>query len=158
MIVECPHCKQFLQTAQASLPDITDLNVRCPLCSGEGTLAGVNSTRDMPPVSESNRKNRTRAADDALKAGQTFPSDLTIPEDAFNHFRFPAETEALRERVPRLGASFRKPLFVLASILVVIFFTALVNIILPGPRPYSVEHTGLPVDVNFNESSGVVNR
>ena len=158
MIVECPHCKQLLQTAQASLPDIPDLNVRCPLCSGEGKLSGVTSTKDAPSVVEGIRKNQTRQAEDVMKAGQTFPSDLTIPEDAFNHFRFPAETEASRERVPRLGASFRKPLFVLASILVVIFFTALVNIILPGPRPYSVEHTGLPVDVNFNESSGVVNR
>ncbi len=157
MIVECPHCSQLLQTAQSSLSDIHDLNVRCPLCSGEGTLAGVGSEKDLSPVSQGIRKNQTRKADDALKA-QTLPSDLTIPEDAFNHFRFPAETEALRTRAPRFGKSFRKPLFALASILVVILFAALVNIILPGPRPYSLEQTGLPVDVNFNESSGVVNR
>lgn len=158
MIVECPYCKQFLQTGETCLSETRDLRVRCPLCSGEGTLAGMNQNSDLPPVNQKIGKDRSSQAGDEVKSVHTLPSDLTIPEDAFNHFRFPAETETSRTGSPRFGKSFTKPMFALLSILVVIFFAALVNIILPGPRPYSVEHTGLPVDVNFNESSGVVNR
>lgn len=158
MIVKCPHCNQLLQTGETCLSDTSNMRVRCPLCSGEGMLAGANQNSDLPPVTQKIWKDRPAEAEDVVKAGHTLPSDLTIPEDAFNHFRFPAETETSRTGSPRFGKSFRKPLFALVSIIVVIFFAALVNIILPGPRPYSVEHTGLPVDVNFNESSGVANR
>lgn len=158
MIVECPHCNQLLQTPETDPLHGKDLDVRCPVCSGGGILTGASQEAVSTSLGEQSNEKKKLSTHDSSKSGQTLPSDLSIPEDAFNHFRFPAETEALRSSVSRFGKLYQKLLFAVISLIVVIFFAVLVNIVLPGTRPYNAEHSGLPVNVNFNENSGIVNR
>ncbi len=158
MIVECPHCGELLRTGEAhSAPD-RSVNVRCPKCHGEGVMTGVSdhmSGETTPPTQ--NSKGKSLHKDKGNLSGHQ-SSDFTIPEDAFNHFRFPAETESDRSRPVSSGRNFRILIFTGLSILVVVFFAAVVNLVLPGPRPYDIENTGLPVDVNFNEGGRVSGR
>ncbi len=158
MIVECPHCNKLLQFAETDVPNGKGQDVKCPLCSGVGTLAGAVQNSDTGPVHVVTGDDEKPKAHGQAKPAHPMPSDLTIPEDAFNHFRFPAETESQRSSIPRAGKPFGKLLFAAASILVVVLFATLVNVILPGPRPYDVQNAGLPVGVNFNDNSGEVNR
>ncbi len=155
MIVECPHCNGLLQTDETVFFQGQTLHARCPKCSGEGFYIGTirETVAKAGPSSDGiDRETGFR------KTGVSQASDFTIPDDAFKNFRFPAETEALRARRAGVKPNFRALVIAGLSIFVIALFAALVNIILPGPRPYAIEHTGLPVDVNFNETSGVSQR
>lgn len=155
MIVECPHCNGLLQTDETLFLQGQTLHARCPRCSGEGFYIGAN--RETIPKSSS-LKDRFDRETDFHKTGVSQASDFTIPDDAFKNFRFPAETETLRTRGAGMKRNGRALAIAGLSIFVIALFAALVNLILPGPRPYAIEHTGLPVDVNFNETSGVSQR
>jgi len=58
--------------------------------------------------------------------------DVSMPHDAFNEFRFPSEQD--RQGSSRKTAIGLKTIILaVASLVVIIFFALLVNIILPGP-------------------------
>lgn len=157
MIVECPHCHELLRTGNVNLSPGQELSAKCPRCAGEGLLTGCAAQTVCPDHNPDLTVAPKQRLDHDGKSLVSHSSDFTLPEDAFNHFRFPAETESQRS-----GASTKRNLrmFIFAgvSVLVVVLFAALVNVVLPGPRPYKLENTGLPVGVNFDESSGVSGR
>jgi hypothetical protein len=57
----------------------------------------------------------------------------TIPDDAFENFRFPAETDERKPERKRMSRAKRVLLWVAISLAVVAFFALLVNVMLPGP-------------------------
>lgn len=158
MIVECPHCNQLLQTDEDNLSEGKALEAQCPKCSGQGTVEVIGKGYDRNSLTETGAKNLKPEVDKPGKVSESQGSDFTIPEDAFKNFRFPAEIEALRSTNPGFKRNFRLLVFAGLSIFVVAFFASIVNIVLPGPRPYSIEQTGLPVDTNFSETPGASNR
>lgn len=153
MIVQCPHCDEFLRLDKTGPLQPRSLEVKCPKCFGEGFfLSRTKTSRETcedcaveTKLESSNRKEP--------KSIESESSDFTIPEDAFNSFRFPAEEKSVQNHREGMDRKRRLTIFVGASILVVAIFAAVVNLVLPGPSPYKLENTGLPVDADFHENS-----
>ncbi len=158
MIVQCPHCDEFLRLEKTEPLQPRSLEVKCPKCCGEGFF--LHRTKTLRENSEdcalgtrlesSNRKEP--------KSIDSESSDLTIPEDAFNSFRFPADAKSVKNHRKGMDRKRRLTIFAGASVLVVAIFAAVVNLVLPGPSPYKLENTGLPVDADFHENSKAPNR
>ncbi len=142
MIVRCAHCQGTMRLDEKSLPDRPKVNVRCPHCHGivyvepkvPRLKPAVSSLAERPTPKSSQSKFQLpkRVADES---GMEY--DISIPEDAFEEFRFPAEQNG-NGRLPngiRNGATIKLKtvILVIASLITVMLFALLVNIILPGP-------------------------
>lgn len=144
MVIRCTHCKGMMRLDESAIPSGGGVKIRCPRCKGidyvqdpspaKGGDPGKDrsASRDvagMPqkrsePVSRPNHKQRTAPSD---------VSEVTMPSDAFQGFRFPAEKESGAFPKRRLSRRARLLLWGVASLVVVALFALLVNIVLPGP-------------------------
>lgn len=160
MIVKCAHCQGLMRVDEAALPERESFMVRCPSCKGIGTIeAGDAKSWEDPhgidPSGEIGGKQRP-AAKSTLHApaahGEAF--EPSIPDDAFEDFRFPAERTEDKENVrPRGRSKSRLVIFALISIAVVAFFALLVNLLLPGPSGKSIYKGAIPPDNNSVQSA-----
>ena len=142
MIIRCAHCQGTMRLDEKSLPDRPKVKVRCPHCSGLGyiepkfpslapaekPLAEQRATKSFQPEFQLPQQ----GADDP---GMEY--DISIPEDAFDEFRFPAEQNGngrFRNGIRnRATIGLKTVILMIASLVTVAFFALLVNIILPGP-------------------------
>ncbi|MGC8603582.1 MAG: MJ0042-type zinc finger domain-containing protein [Desulfomonilaceae bacterium] len=150
MVVKCSNCETLLRIDEDRLPKDKQINIRCPKCGAEGMVGAFqNRLESKTGPSEQSRRPESQILDnpESQKADQTAikptksekAGELTIPEDAFKSFRFPAEiSSSSRKKLFKKGRA-SLIAFVIASIIVVVIFAALVNIILPGLPPASVE-------------------
>jgi len=127
---------------EKSLPDRPKVKVRCPHCRGIGyiepgfprpTPAAPSPAKRPTPKSSQPKFELPQQA--ANEPGMEY--DLSIPADAFKEFRFPAEqdSDGRSRNGIRNGASIglKTVILVIASLITVVFFALLVNVILPGP-------------------------
>ena len=152
MVVKCFYCESLLHVDENRIPGDQDVRVRCPKCGKEGLIqkeenplgsitddctviepGGPSLTEKIPMIEKKMDQSSSKRSASG-KAGE-----LTLPEDAFNNFRFPAETGAPNQKKSFWSSRSTLIAFVAVSVLVVIFFAALVNIILPGLPPAGVE-------------------
>ena len=152
MVVKCSDCKTLLRLDAKKITEGSNSSVRCPKCGAEGLLemstieydgsAGMTSVHQqvLPTSADHGVTNIKHAGPSAVNLLSGNPHEMTMPEDAFREFRFPVEGDSPSDRRPTW--SFRPRMIVLGavSILVIAVFATLVNIILPGPPPASVEH------------------
>ena len=142
MIIRCAHCQGTMRLDEKSLPDRPKVKVRCPHCSGLGYIE-PKFPRPAPAEKPSAEQLATKSFQPELQLPQQgagdrgMEYDLSIPEDAFEEFRFPAEQNGngrFRNGI-RNGPTIRSKtvILVIASLITVAFFALLVNIILPGP-------------------------
>ena len=142
MIIRCAHCQGTMRLDEKSLPDRDKVKVRCPHCSGIGYIE-PKFPRSIPAVSSPAEKPTPKSFQPKFELPQRpadepgMEYDLSIPPDAFKEFRFPAEQESngrFRNGI-RNGATIgsKTVILVIASLITVVFFALLVNVILPGP-------------------------
>jgi predicted Zn finger-like uncharacterized protein len=152
MVVKCFYCKSLLHVDENRIPGDQDVHVRCPKCGKEGLIQKeenpLGSITDNSLVIEPGGPSLTHQSavtkqkmdqSSSKRSASGKAGELTLPEDAFKHFRFPAETGAPNEKKSVWSSRSALIAFVVVSVLVVIFFAALVNIILPGLPPAGVE-------------------
>jgi predicted Zn finger-like uncharacterized protein len=152
MVVKCFYCESLLHVDENRIPGDQDVRVRCPKCGKEGLIQKeenpLGSITDNSPVIELGgpsliqqsavtEKKMDQSSSRRSASGKA--GELTLPEDAFKNFRFPAETGAPNQKRSFWSSRSKLIAFVVVSVLVVIFFAALVNIILPGLPPAGVE-------------------
>ncbi len=138
MLIRCAHCQKTMKLDEQDLPDAPKIKVRCPHCQGIGyvekTSPAISGSEPSLTVkkginsSDQSQNGFTEAAHPEAE----MKYDISLPDDAFKDFRFPAEEDE-REKSQKKIIGSKQILFVIASILVVIVFALLVNIILPGP-------------------------
>ncbi len=150
MIIRCAHCQGTMRLDENALPDRPRVRVRCPHCRGIGYIERRFS-QPTPAVSS----HAERPAGKSDQAKFQLPKqvtdepeveyDLSIPEDAFKEFRFPAEQDSdgrsrngirngTRNGIRnRATIGLKTVIVVVASLITIAFFALLVNIILPGP-------------------------
>lgn len=160
MVVKCFNCESLLRVKEDRVPENGGVSIRCPKCGSEGSIQKSGNASNpsvsfpnsvVPSASKAfgnnpeptNEVQRLPKGSTKVKAGE-----LTLPEDAFRDFRFPAEIDQMVNRAP--SWSFRAKLitFIAASVFVVIFFAALVNIILPGLPPGGIEQVASPPETS----------
>jgi hypothetical protein len=122
----------------ASIPIGKPLKVRCPHCKGIGLVERQQVPRDAMPHTARPRSGsgeqvppRQKSPVSPSRGRQVF--EVSLPADAFKDFRFPSEEVEQRRATsePRLR---RKVIWMIgASLGTILFFAALVNIILRGP-------------------------
>jgi predicted Zn finger-like uncharacterized protein len=152
MVVKCFYCESLLHVDENRIPGDQDVRVRCPKCGKEGLIQKaenpLGSIADHSPVIEPSGPSLTEQSpmtekkmdqSSSKRSASGKAGELTLPEDAFNNFRFPAETGAPNQKKSFWSSRSALIAFVAVSVLVVIFFAALVNIILPGLPPAGVE-------------------
>lgn len=155
MVVKCSKCQGKMRVDQSRIPHGEKVKIRCPLCGEiqpytEPAAAAVPTGQPEAQARQTAGLQKSAAGErsDAL-APTRVPEELTIPADAFQDFRFPAErkpgeqTRNSSSREPRRGKGIGTWIFVLASIAVIIAFALIVNIILPGPAG-KTPASGLP--------------
>ena len=153
MIIRCAHCQGTMRLDEKSLPDRPKVKVRCPHCRGVGYIehkvsqptptesyiaerpAPTKSSPAERPTPKSSRSKFQLPKQVADEPGMEY--DLSIPDDAFEEFRFPAEQNGngrsrngIKNGAP---VGLKTVILVIASLITVVFFALLVNIILPGP-------------------------
>ncbi len=142
MIVRCAHCQGTMRLDEKSLHDRPKVKVRCPHCQGIGYIEPKFS-RPTPAVSSPAERPTSKSFQPKSQLPQQVADepemeyDISIPADAFKEFRFPAEEDSngsLRNEI-RNGATIglKTVILVIASVITVVFFALLVNVILPGP-------------------------
>jgi hypothetical protein len=152
MVVKCFYCESLLHVDENRIPGDQNVRVLCPKCGKEGLIQKeenpLGSIADQIPVIEPGGPNLTQEIpmtekkmdqSSSKKSASGKAGELTLPEDAFNNFRFPAEMGAPNQKKSFWSSRTALIAFVAVSILVVVFFAALVNIILPGLPPAGVE-------------------
>jgi len=135
---------------EKNLPDKPKVKVRCPHCRGIGYIENTSAPNPLPSLSDEQPVSQPYPSKFELREPLTdkleMEYDVSMPHDAFNEFRFPAEQD--RHRNSRKTAIGLKTIILaVASLVVVIFFALLVNIILPGPSGI----TGVPGAVQSQE-------
>jgi predicted Zn finger-like uncharacterized protein len=141
MVIRCAHCQGTMRLDEKNIPDKPKVKVRCPHCSGIGYIENTSTPNPLPslfdeqPVSqdEGPKFELPEPPTDNLEVGY----DVSLPHDAFKDFRFPAEQDRQNNhRKTAIGLTsigLKTIILVVASLVVIIFFALLVNIILPGP-------------------------
>jgi predicted Zn finger-like uncharacterized protein len=143
MIVNCSKCKEKMRVDESRIPSGDRVKIRCPTC-GEiqpySAQVDHSSTAPKPldkadPSSLQKMSGRDRTGGSSVRKS---PEELTIPADAFQDFRFPAErgaTGTSRKETQTNKSSKRlgKIFFLLISVAVIAVFALIVNIVLPGP-------------------------
>lgn len=144
MIVQCSKCQGKMRVDQDRIPPGEKVKIRCPLCgeiqaySEQSTSVTATHKPEVgPPGVAASPKAGVRdqkATPGPLRASQ----EPSIPPDAFQDFRFPAERSAnpgSRTKAPQKPRrrGLRAAIFILASLAVIAVFALIVNIVLPGP-------------------------
>jgi len=123
---------------EKDLPDKPKVKVRCPHCHGIGYIENRSASKPIPQASSPEEKPVSQPQKSKFELPESISDqpqleyDVSLTHDAFKEFRFPAEQE-------RHGNARSNPIalktiiWAAASLLVVLFFALLVNIILPGP-------------------------
>ncbi|MFH0960528.1 MAG: hypothetical protein V1897_17710 [Pseudomonadota bacterium] len=152
MVVRCSGCNILLRVDEKNIEEKSIEWVRCPKCGAEGILEKAKVDQDgktgpvfinkhpESEVTDRDPKIIKHAESSPLNPLSENPHEMTMPEDAFREFRFPVEADSLSERRSALNSRPRIIVLGLASLLIIAVFATLVNIILPGPPPASVEH------------------
>ena len=158
MVVRCFSCNTLLKVDEKKIGSGPETRIRCPKCEAEGLLDPNSAQQESETVSSplkgqnsetdsgDSPKNRERHAADSSNPLPGNENEITIPEDAFRDFRFPAEDEPSSYQKPNQRFGPRLIAFVIASILTVVIFAALVNVILPGLPPVMVDHISHSLD------------
>ena len=150
MVIRCAHCQGTMRLDEKNLPDKPKVKVRCPHCRGIGYIENTSAPNPLPSLSDEQPVSQPYPSKFELREPLTdkleMEYDVSMPHDAFNEFRFPAEQD--RHRNSRKTAIGLKTIILaVASLVVIIFFALLVNIILPGPSGI----TGVPGAVQSQE-------
>lgn len=149
MVVKCFNCQTLLKVEADRVPVGGQVNVRCPKCGSEGIILAPQNPNDpnadLFQQTEAPETKITETETDLMKDQPSSKtkahgnaSELTLPEDAFRDFRFPAEIESSVKKGIIVSHRANLITFLIVSILVVALFAALVNIILPGLPPTGV--------------------
>lgn len=160
MVAKCFNCEALLRVKEEQVPENGGGRIRCPKCGSEGSIRKSGNGNDpsvsfpnavAPSTSQTFVENlepteevqRLPKGSTQVKAGE-----LTLPEDAFRGFRFPAEIDEMVNKAP--SWSFRAKLitFLAVSVFVLMLFAALVNIILPGMPPKGIERVASPPEMS----------
>jgi len=143
MVIRCSHCKGMMRLDETRIPKGGGVKIRCPLCQEldyveDPSLSKTQEQRSAPTATQQTGV-RTPVAGDlppgSAPARRSTPaeSEPSIPEDAFQGFRFPAERErnstSKRTRKPWV----KLLIWGIVSLAIVAFFALLVNIVLSGP-------------------------
>ncbi len=150
MVVKCFNCESLLRVNRDKVTEGEQVSVRCPKCGIEGLIGeprnqkgpnddffletGSSETKVIETETNLIKDQSSTKTTKQVKAGE-----LTLPEDAFKDFRFPAEIESTGKNTSSWNYRTRLITLLIASILVVFFFASLVNFILPGLPPAGVE-------------------
>jgi predicted Zn finger-like uncharacterized protein len=153
MILKCSHCGGMMKVAEESLPRSGKIKVQCPHCKEidplpEQPAAPTSEETAAPPPTEAAvprspiPKEEIREPEPG-RTRETDASEPSVPADAFRGFRFPAEKESPALVRKKMSSRIKLLIWAAVSLLIVVFFALLVNILLPGPyggKPV----TGLP--------------
>lgn len=131
--VRCPHCREIEEVAH---PASSDQAIVSPGPeSGPGQPAALVEAGGLDAIGSETSSGAPHG-----------PTEPTIPTDAFQNFRFPAETDATTIKSKWFPGGTRQILFwVVISVAVVALFALFVNVLLPGPmgtRPWGVDPMG----------------
>ena len=149
-----------MRVDESRIPDGERVKIRCPICGeiqpytkqrADTALVDQPEIRLESPTSPQIVVTADRTVENKPAKG---PDELTIPADAFQDFRFPAERGAAASRKDATPpAASRKGIrgwiFALVSLGIVAMFALIVNIVLPGPAGKKPD-SGLP---QWEESS-----
>lgn len=139
MLIRCAHCQGMMRLDEKNIPDKPKVKVRCPHCSGIGYIENTSAPNPVPssfdeqPVSQPDQSKFELR--EPLTDKPEMEYDVSMPHDAFKDFRFPAEQDRQNNsRKTAIGS--RTIVLAVASLVVIILFALLVNIILPGPAGF----------------------
>jgi len=121
---------------EKNLPDKPKVKIRCPHCRGIGYIENTSAPNPLPSLSDEQPVRQPHQPKIELRESLTdkleMEYDVSLPHDAFQEFRFPAEQDRQgNSRKTTIGL--KTIILAVASLVVIIFFALLVNIILPGP-------------------------
>jgi predicted Zn finger-like uncharacterized protein len=150
MVIRCTHCKGIMRLDETKIPGGGGVTIRCPRCQGvdyvqdPSQAKGGDSDKGLSVPKEIVEKPQkssesTRRPAPKQRVPSSDVSEVTMPSDAFQGFRFPAEEKGDAFPKRRLSRRARLLLWGIASLVVVALFALLVNIVLPGPggnRPF----------------------
>lgn len=151
MIITCPQCSRKMRVDESRLPVGQRAKVRCPHCNEISSLEGAGATgtggppvtgpsTEVPPASVSAPRTDTVETQKSELAGGAEHQDLCFPRDAFQNFRFPAETDPPTNPKKPRSSMMRLVMWIAISLAIIGLFALLVNLLLPGPsgeRPFS---------------------
>jgi predicted Zn finger-like uncharacterized protein len=142
MIIRCAHCQGTMRVDEKDLPDRPKVKVRCPHCRGIGYIEHKfprpTQAASSPAEGPTTKSNRAKFQLPQQVTDKTeIEYDISIPADAFKEFRFPAEQDSNGRSRNGIGngatIGLKTVILVVASLITVVFFALLVNMILPGP-------------------------
>ncbi|MBI5571780.1 MAG: hypothetical protein HY914_17690 [Desulfomonile tiedjei] len=137
MIVRCCYCEGVLRVDETSLPAGRRAKIRCPHCKKIGSMPDIPLQGAVSEDATAEAPAEPRDHPRLLPMEESSPAvaeEATMPRDAFQSFRFPAEQEESREH-PKTSRhrGLRLAVWVIVSLAIVSLFALLVNLILPGP-------------------------
>ncbi|MBM3298411.1 MAG: hypothetical protein FJY85_00480 [Deltaproteobacteria bacterium] len=128
---------------EGRIPRGGGVKVRCPRCQGIGFVkspvtsawsedrgapgAAPETDWRFPAAGSANR------GPSAMRSPAVRPDEPSIPDDAFENFRFPAEADDREPERKQVGRGTKVLLWAAVSLAVVALFALLVNLVLPGP-------------------------
>jgi predicted Zn finger-like uncharacterized protein len=141
MIVNCTRCKEKMRVDESRIPPGEKVKIRCPMCGEVQPYKGQSehlSAAVEPSIRTDSSVSPRLSSPDKVEENTSIktPEEFTIPADAFQDFRFPAERGAAgmtRKQTPKSRKGFQAFAFVLISLGVIAVFALIVNMILPGP-------------------------
>jgi predicted Zn finger-like uncharacterized protein len=142
MIVRCSQCQQLLRVDENNLPEGRSVKVRCPHCNVIGQMSGRQSeaitaagdhSETAVPETDYPLLLRVDGPPAPAAASTAEWHDSSLPSDAFQSFRFPAEREKREAATKQKRSTVKYVLWAIGSLAVIGFFALLVNIVLPGP-------------------------
>lgn len=143
MVIRCSHCKGMMRLDETRIPKGGGVKIRCPLCNELDYVEdpSLSKTQEQPPAPTATQRTgvRTPVAGDlpprSAPARGSGPeeSEPSIPEDAFQGFRFPAEREGNAPSKRTTKPWVKILIWGIVSLAIVVFFALLVNIVLSGP-------------------------
>ncbi len=147
MLIRCTHCQGSMRLDNKDLGDKPRIKIRCPHCQGVGYIENRSAPKPIPnpipePIPQASPPEEPPLIQPytsklelpgSLSDKPEMKYDASLPEDAFNGFRFPAEQEDRRNNSRNTYTGRKIIILAVASLVVVLFFALLVNIILPGP-------------------------
>lgn len=136
MVIRCAHCQGTMRLDEKNIPDKPKVKVRCPHCRGIGYIENTLAPNPPPSLLDEQPVSQPDQSKFELREPLTDKSemeyDVSLPHDAFKDFRFPAEQDR-QNNSRKTAIGLKTIVLAVASLVVIIFFALLVNIILPGP-------------------------
>jgi predicted Zn finger-like uncharacterized protein len=136
MVIRCAHCQGTMRLDEKNIPDKPKVKVRCPHCSGIGYIENTSAPNPLPSLFDEQPVSQPDQSKFELREPLTdkleMEYDVSLPHDAFKDFRFPAEQDRQNNH-RKTAIGLNTIILAVASLVVIIFFALLVNIILPGP-------------------------